>query len=113
MTATGRVTGAPWYRVVTADGVLGYMYASLVEASTSPSRRADEFEVQANTLLGLLAAGRYEALVARMHFPADYTVAFVADVVIGWTLVGLVVGAVIRPVSSTSASVGETPPSAT
>jgi hypothetical protein len=32
-----------------------------------------------------------------MHFPLDYTLAFIADVVIGWTLAGLVIAAIVRP----------------
>lgn len=31
-----------------------------------------------------------------MHFPADYTLAFIVDVVIGWTLVGLVMAAIVK-----------------
>lgn len=32
-----------------------------------------------------------------MHFPLDYTIAFIVDVVIGWTLTGLVIAAIVRP----------------
>lgn len=32
-----------------------------------------------------------------MNFPTDYTVAFMADTVIGWTLVGLVIAAIVKP----------------
>ena len=32
-----------------------------------------------------------------MEFPPDYTVAYLADLVIGWTLVGLVLAAIVKP----------------
>jgi hypothetical protein len=32
-----------------------------------------------------------------MNFPLGYTLAFVADVVIGWTLAGIVIAAIVRP----------------
>lgn len=40
-----------------------------------------------------------------MNFPLDYTLAFIADVVIGWTLAGLVMAAIVRPgISETTSS---------
>jgi hypothetical protein len=47
--------------------------------------------------------GVFEALVGDtaywnwMHFPVDYTIAMVVDGGIGWTLVGLVVAAIVKP----------------
>lgn len=32
-----------------------------------------------------------------MHFPLDYTIMFIVDVTIGWTLTGLVIAAIIKP----------------
>jgi hypothetical protein len=32
-----------------------------------------------------------------MNFPLDYTVAFVIDNVVGWTLAGLVIAAIVTP----------------
>ena len=32
-----------------------------------------------------------------MHFPQDYTLMFIVDVVVGWTLTGLVIAAIVRP----------------
>ena len=32
-----------------------------------------------------------------MHFPAGYTLAFIIDNVVGWTLAGLVIAAIVRP----------------
>lgn len=36
-----------------------------------------------------------------MAFPLDYTIAFIIDVVVGWTLAGLVIAAIIRPAPAT------------
>ncbi|MDA1014541.1 MAG: hypothetical protein O3A00_08835 [Planctomycetota bacterium] len=33
-----------------------------------------------------------------MHFPLDYTLAFMVDVSVGWTLAGLVLAAIVKPV---------------
>ncbi len=44
-----------------------------------------------------------------MNFPWGYTVAFMADVIIGWTLAGLAIAAWIRPTSSSSTLVAATP----
>ena len=32
-----------------------------------------------------------------MHFPADFTIAFIIDVVVGWFLAGLSIAAIVRP----------------
>ncbi len=51
----------------------------------------------------ILGLGLFVALIGHasywnwMHFPLDYTLAFVVDVVVGWTLAGLAIGAVVRP----------------
>lgn len=46
-----------------------------------------------------------------MFFPADYTLAFIADNVIGWTLTGLVIAAIIRPAVSTGSTTEPRTPS--
>lgn len=55
--------------------------------------------------LGFVAAlGVFVAFAAHasywnwMHFPLDYTLAFMADVTIGWTLVGLAQAAIVKPI---------------
>ncbi len=35
-----------------------------------------------------------------MRFPLDYTIGFIVDAVVGWFLVGLVVGAIVKPASN-------------
>lgn len=39
-----------------------------------------------------------------MSFPTDYTIAFVVDVVAGWTLAGLVIAAFVRPQANEDAT---------
>ena len=51
----------------------------------------------------VMGLGIFVALVGHasywnwMNFPIDYTLAFMADVTIGWALVGLVMAAIVRP----------------
>ena len=37
-----------------------------------------------------------------MHFPTDYTIAFIIDCVLGWALTGVVIAAIVRPPSAES-----------
>jgi hypothetical protein len=61
----------------------------------------------------VMGLGVFVALVGHvsywnwMSFPLDYTIAFVIDNVVGWTLAGLAIAAVIRP--QTPASVATVP----
>ena len=41
-----------------------------------------------------------------MYFPLDYTLAFVADVVIGWTLAGLAIAYFVRPADQANSGAG-------
>jgi hypothetical protein len=43
--------------------------------------------------VGIVAHGAYWNW---MNFPTDYTIAFIVDVTIGWTLVGLVIASIVR-----------------
>jgi len=51
----------------------------------------------------VLGLGIFVALVGHasywnwMHFPAGYTIAFMVDVIVGWTLAGLAIAAIVRP----------------
>ncbi len=48
--------------------------------------------------LGLFASVvSYGALWNWMYFPLDYTLGMVVDVILGWTLVGMVMGFIIKP----------------
>ena len=40
-----------------------------------------------------------------MNFPTDYTIAFVIDNVVGWTLAGLVIAAIIKPTTCVAKTV--------
>ena len=58
------------------------------------------------TLLGLFVAVVADAALWNwMHYPADYSLVMMGDHVVGWLLVGLAMGAVVRP----SASAGGKP----
>ncbi len=51
----------------------------------------------------VVGMGLFTALIGHasywnwMHFPLDYTVAFVIDNVVGWTLAGLAMAAIVKP----------------
>ena len=51
----------------------------------------------------MLGLGIFVALVGHasywnwMRFPTDYTIAFIVDVIVGWTLAGLAIAAIVRP----------------
>jgi hypothetical protein len=51
------------------------------------------FVASLGVFLGLMAHGTYWNW---MNFPADYTLLFIVDVVIGWTLVGLAIAGVVK-----------------
>lgn len=61
----------------------------------------------------VLGLGIFVALIGHasywnwMHFPTDYTVAFIIDVVAGWMLTGFVLAAIVRPAPPTPAAAGE------
>jgi len=56
----------------------------------------------------VIGLGMFVALVGHasywnwMRFPMDYTVAFVIDVIIGWTLAGMVLAAIVGPTEETA-----------
>ncbi len=53
------------------------------------------------TLLGLFVAVVADAALWNwMHYPADYSLVMMGDHVVGWLLVGLTMGAVVRPSAS-------------
>jgi hypothetical protein len=51
----------------------------------------------------VLGLGIFVALIGHvsywnwMRFPTDYTIAFMIDVIVGWTLAGLAIAAIVRP----------------
>ena len=66
--------------------------------------------------VGFVAAlGIFLAIMAHvsywnwMYFPLDFTVAFIIDVVVGWSLVGLVMAAIVRPKLETPSAADATP----
>lgn len=78
--------------------LLSAMLAACLLSSIGPCGRS--YWCRVGFVAGL---GVFVALVGHMaywnwmYFPLDYTIAFVVDVVVGWTLAGLAIAALIKP----------------
>ena len=102
-------------RSVLAGGFVIDLLAALLAACLLSSVSIDAGRSYARRVGFVIGLGIFVALIGHasywnwMHFPTHYTIAFVIDVVIGWTLAGLVIAAIVRPREATNAAVAERP----
>ena len=83
------------------------LLSSSASGCCSTYARRVGFVLGLGIFVGIIGHGAYWNW---MNFPLDYTLAFFVDVVVGWTLAGLVMAAIIRPVSKPMATEGNAAP---
>ena len=95
--------GTPMGKDVMLGGFIIDLLAATLAACLLSSAVSGCCNTYARRVGFVLGLGLFVALIGHanywnwMHFPADYTVAFIVDVVVGWTLAGLVLAAIVRP----------------
>ncbi len=107
---------APMNAGVLAGGFVIDLLAALLAACLLSSVSMNAGRSYARRVGFVIGLGLFVALIGHasywnwMHFPTGYTLAFVADVVIGWTLAGLAIAAVVRPEEAASGTAAATVP---
>ncbi len=103
-------------RVLTGGFVIDLL-AAMLAACLLSSVSIDAGRSYARRVGFVIGLGIFVALIGHatywnwMYFPTDYTIAFMIDVVIGWTLAGLVIAAIVHPGETAPTAVAERPQS--
>ena len=106
---------APMNARVMAGGFVIALLAAMLAACLLSSVSIDAGGSYARRVGFVIGLGIFVALVGHasywnwMHFPTDYTIAFIIDVLIGWTLAGLVIAGIVRPQEAGRTAVAERP----